>query len=132
MEATPIDIKDLAKYGTPLTSSRGVAGPVYTEYYSAGNDLRIKVYPDPQPEDTVVVSFIERPSAPNWTYFVSTSGAALYNPDALDHNNFLLHSSEENTLVIKILQLAGISIKDYQLAGAAAQQEAKKTQQENQ
>ena len=128
---TPFDIKDAPRYNTPLTKSSGIAGPRYYEYYAGDNTLRIKVNPYPTAADQVTVSYIEKPAPPSWTYFISSTGAALYNPDANDHQNFQLHASEENDLVIKILQLAGISIKDYQLAGAAAQQEAKKIQQEN-
>ena len=45
--------------------------------------------------------------------------------------DFELHSSEENKLVVKILQLAGISIKDNQLTATATQQEVKNIQLEN-
>ena len=128
---TPFDIKDIPRYSTPLTKASMLGGPRYYEYYTGANQMRIKINPYPTAEDQVTVSYIEKPMRPNWTYFISSTGAALYNPDASDHQNFQLHASEENELVIKILQLAGISIKDYQLAGAAAQQEAKKLQQEN-
>ena len=117
---------------SPLIKNAELAG--ITARYTlsqTGDANRLKVWPWSSDAE-IRISYIKKPTSPNWTYFVSASGAALYNPDALDHKNFLLHPSEENTLVIKILQLAGISIKDYQLAGAAAQQESKKTQQENQ
>ena len=40
--------------------------------------------------------------------------------------------SEETKLVVKILQLAGVGIKDYTLAQAATQKEISKIQQEKQ
>jgi|TARA_R110002167_G_scaffold24849_4_gene86939 hypothetical protein len=132
VEVEPIDINNMNRYATPLTKAAGISGPRYIEYQSSFDSHRIKVYPYPTSSDEITVSYIEKPITPNWTYFIGSTGAALYNPDANDHVNFQLHNSEENNLVIKILQLAGISIKDYQLAGAAAQQEAKKIQQENQ
>ena len=53
---------------------------------------------------------------------------ALYDP--AKSINFELHASEETTLVLKILQLAGVGIKDYNIVQAAGQEEVKKIQQE--
>ena len=44
--------------------------------------------------------------------------------------DFELHASEETELVIKILELAGISTRELQVYQIAAQEEAKNTQQE--
>ena len=57
---------------------------------------------------------------------------ALYNPDASDHQNFELDASEENKLVLKILQLAGVAIEDFNLTQMAAQKEASIIQQQKQ
>ena len=64
-----------------------------------------------------------------WAYVV-VNGYAQYNgPDSI---NFEVHPSEENNLVIKILQLSGVSIKDIGLYQVAAQEEVKDIQQEKQ
>tara|TARA_B100000902_G_scaffold395485_1_gene454167 strand:+ start:842 stop:1531 length:690 start_codon:yes stop_codon:yes gene_type:complete len=76
-------------------------------------------------------NIIRKPSKPNWTYLIS-GGNALYNHNNIHLQNFELHSSEENNLVVKILQLAGITIKDFNLTQAAAQEEVKNIQQEKQ
>ena len=61
-------------------------------------------------------NIIRKPITPNWTYLIDpTTKNALYNPNAMDHQNFELHLSEEGNLVIKILQFAGVSIKDVNL-----------------
>ena len=74
---------------------------------------------------------IRKPIPPNWTYLIDpTTKNALYNSDAADHRNFELHSSDENSLVIKILQLAGVNIKDYNLTQIAGQKEISTKQQE--
>ena len=75
---------------------------------------------------------IRKPRFPKWTYFISTNQTALYWPSAPDHQNFELHASEESELVIKILQLAGINMKDYNLAQIAGQKEISVKQQEKQ
>jgi len=56
----------------------------------------------------------------------------LYNGSASDLQNFELHKSEENNLIEKILQLAGISMKDYTLTQATGQKEINSIQQEKQ
>ena len=76
-------------------------------------------------------SYIIRPRKPNWSYFVHDQ-SALYNPDASDHQNFELDASEENKLVLKILQLAGVAIEDFNLTQMAAQKEASIIQQQKQ
>ena len=76
-------------------------------------------------------SYIKKPAKVNWTYVV-VGEKALSNPNASDYQDFELHVSEETKLVIKILQLAGITLKDpslYQIAGA---EDNKNIQQEKQ
>ena len=72
---------------------------------------------------------IEKPVTPEWAYVINGDNA-LYNPNL--SVNFQLHSSEENELVTKILSLAGVAIKDLQLAQVAVGKEASTTQQQKQ
>ncbi len=65
--------------------------------------------------------------AVNWGY-TEINGAALYN--STSSKDFQLHVSEEVGLVNKILQLAGVAIKDPVVAQTGAQQDAMKVQQE--
>ena len=60
---------------------------------------------------------------------VTVLDEALYN--ANNSQDFELHQSEETELVIKILELAGIEIKDPQVYQVAAAEEAQNIQQEN-
>ena len=77
--------------------------------------------------------YIIKPEKPNWTYLIdATTQNALYNPNASDHQDFELHVSEEPKLVIKILQLVGVNMKDYNLAQLAGQKEVSVKQQEKQ
>ena len=75
--------------------------------------------------------FIRTPATVNWTYVV-VGGKALYNGNANDAQNFELHPSEETELVLKILTLAGFTLKDAALYQAAAGEDMKNTQQEKQ
>jgi hypothetical protein len=69
---------------------------------------------------TLNCHFISRPTAVNWGY-TEINSVALYN--SASSINFDLHESEENTLVIKILALAGINIKDTELTQIAMAKE---------
>ena len=137
-EAEEVQPKELNTYlASPLTKSSSLAGPYYVKHYAnniyGDRDLRITIYPYPiaNDGDQILISYTERPISPNWTYSI-VNGNALYNPIATDYQTFELHSSEENKLVINILKLAGISIKDPQLAQMAGQEEMKKIQLEKQ
>tara|TARA_R100000951_G_C2585672_1_gene163348 strand:- start:538 stop:828 length:291 start_codon:yes stop_codon:yes gene_type:complete len=85
------------------------------------------MYDDPR--YTYNMNVVEKPNTPQWAYVISGENA-LFNPNG--SIDFELHSSEENKLVIKILALAGVAIKDVQLAQVAAGKEASITQQQKQ
>ena len=84
-----------------------------------------------QRNTNVFIDYVKIPGhgadAVNWGY-TEINGAALYN--AASSKNFQLHISEQVELVNKILQLAGIAIKDPSTYQAAAQEDAKQVQQE--
>jgi len=141
--ASEVQISDLKKYEeSPLaiwTKSR----PIYSKFSTSLKPMVIKIYPSvgsyTHPvsgnitTDSVKFSYIRKPKSPNWTYLISgTNASALYNPSDSNHKDFELHSSEEPNLVLKILQLAGISIKDLQLTGVVSQQEMRGIQLEKQ
>jgi len=75
------------------------------------------------------IVMIRRPNQVSWG-FTMVGGVAIYN-DGLS-TNFDLHPSEEADLVIKILTLAGITIKDQGLYDIGAQEDNKNIQQEKQ
>ena len=79
----------------------------------------------------VDITYVRKPKTPNWTYVIS-DGNALYNSNDSLHQDFELHDSESPSLVLKILQMAGVSIKDFNLTQVAAQSEASTVQQEKQ
>jgi len=73
--------------------------------------------------DDLTCNYIRRPSAVTWGY-TEINSVALYN--SASSIDFELHESEENTLVIKILALAGITIKNPELMQIAQQEESKR------
>ena len=78
----------------------------------------------------VSCDFIAVPKNPNWTYIV-VDEKALYNPDPnAGYLDFELHKSEQTELVNRILQLAGITLKDPSLYQTALAEENKTIQQQ--
>ncbi len=71
--------------------------------------------------------YIRIPSKVNWAYVVVNEKPLFNSTLSID---FELHDSEQKNLVVKILQLAGVGIKDYNIVQAAGQEEVKKIQQE--
>ena len=120
---------------SPLTAPT-VSRPIY---YQRGN--RIVMNPDSRnPEflsiyngiyQTVNIGYIRKPNKANWAYVI-VGDKAMYNPSASDHANFDLHASEETKLVVKILGLAGVTLKDPSLYQVAAAEDNKNIQQEKQ
>jgi len=109
--------EEQAKYNSPLTKPFFIA-PLY---YILGNFVNVK------PDGEVQFSYYRKLSAPNWGYVIVGEKPLYASGRSTD---FDLHRSEQKNLVIKILQLAGISIKDYNIAQASAQKELSVKQQE--
>ena len=100
--------------------------------YHENSDGSISVYAESAATTPITsgvsVEVIAAPPTPvNWAYVV-VNEKALY--DSSTSTDFNLHRSEETNLVVKILELAGITIKDPQLYPIAAQEEAQNVQQE--
>ena len=79
----------------------------------------VKVFSTPSITVNVSASYTKKPSKVEWGYVV-TNEQALYN--ASSSNDFELHVSEEITLVMKILGLAGIVIQRQELMALGQQQ----------
>jgi len=95
------------------------------------SERTIQIYPLSITSGTVVCNYISRPATVRWTYIVNSSNSrALFDANS-ETQHFELHQSEETELVVKILELAGITIKDPQLYQVAATEEAQNVQQEN-
>ena len=75
----------------------------------------------------VFAEVVRRPNRAEWGYNV-VAEKALYN--ASSTTDFELHESEENNIVVRILELAGVTINKSELVAWSAQQEGKEIQQQ--
>ena len=79
------------------------------------------------PSGGITINYIRKPDEVKWAYTV-VQGTPIYN--GTNSVNFELHPSDEVELVVKILELAGIAIKDNSLYQIAAQEDVEDIQQE--
>ena len=107
---------------SPLTKHT-LARPVYYQ-----KDVRLIVNPT-DIVNGITIYYIKQPTKVKWSSYTIGAGETYDSTNSVD---FELHPSEETKLVIKILGLAGITLKDpglYQIAGA---EDNKNIQQEKQ
>ena len=115
-EATLFNLSPLAR---PTTSNLA---------YVRSSDTSITIYPTTLgASSTVTYNYIKKPTTVAWGYAV-VLGNALYN--STNSTDFELHPSEENTLVMKILELAGIAMNKPEITQIAMNKNAQETQQE--
>mgnify|MGYP000385445702 CR=1 FL=1 len=60
----------------------------------------------------IICQYIRYPYAPNWTYLETSGQDPIFNPSAADYQDFELPQSDEPNLVAKILQYAGVEIRE--------------------
>ena len=115
------EVVELSKKEVLLTENNPLtkATTNRTVYVREASDT-IKLYPTPAGTTSAPISFeiqfFKKPTSPSWGYVV-VSDKALYNSS--NSTNFELHASEEETLVGRILELAGIAINRPDLHQAA-------------
>lgn len=73
----------------------------------------VTLYPDSAKD--VEVQYIRYPKDPKWTYVSLSQGEPVFDQSALDYQDFELPLSDQVNLVNKILQYAGMSIREVPL-----------------
>jgi hypothetical protein len=106
------------------------AYPVYTlldNDGTTGSRSNLMVYPITLTAN-IYINYLRYPKEPKWTYN-TFSGDPLFNPSALDYQDFELPMSDFSDLVVKILQYAGVSIREQEVIAAAKAEELQEIQQ---
>ena len=88
-----------------------------------------KVYPTTLTLSNIKATYIRKPKQPNWTYQV-IGGNPLFNPTAVDYQDFELPGSMFSDLVIKILGYAGVEIREADIIQVSQGMEANNNNQE--
>jgi len=106
---------------SPLTKPKNTR-PVYTS-----DAVGVNVYGATELTSAVTCNYIKKPTTVKWAYQI-VFNEPLY--DATNSVNFELTPAEEPELIIKILELAGILIKDINLYNVFSGEEMETIQQE--
>jgi hypothetical protein len=116
IEVTELTKKDIAyTQNNPLlraTTNR----MVYVREQFDGTNHVVTIYPTPTVDTVFDIHYYRTPNAPSWGYVVVNNKALYNNGTSVD---FELHVSEEEALVNRILELAGLTIRNEELAQAA-------------
>tara|TARA_R110000803_G_scaffold56959_4_gene114692 strand:- start:22348 stop:23304 length:957 start_codon:yes stop_codon:yes gene_type:complete len=98
--------------------------PAYTT-----EDTSLTVYPDTiTAVGRVSSQYIRYPKAPKWTYIDLLNGEPAFDASASDYQDFEVPLDDEVNLILKILQYAGVSIREADVYSFAQSEE----QQDNQ
>jgi hypothetical protein len=122
VEIEHINQNELNKYiNSPLTAPT-TTRPIYIKT----SETAIQVYPTTI-TSAVTCNYIAKPASVSWNY-TTVLGEPLYN--AANSTNFELHESEETELVLKVLELAGVTIKSPDLYQLSDKEDIEDIQQE--
>lgn len=108
-----------------LSSNLTSPSTLYPAYTIEGDN--ISVYPTTI-SSNIKAQYIRYPRDPKWTYTNFAGGEPLFNQSASDYQDFELPLTDEPLLVAKILQFAGISIREGDLFSFGMSEEAKNQQ----
>jgi len=98
--------------------------PSYTQNAASAKIYPITIYNQVQ----IISQYIRYPFAPNWTYLETSGQDPIFNPSDPLYQNFELPQSDEPNLVAKILQYAGVEIREGDVVTFAQSEEALDTQ----
>lgn len=112
-----------------------ISYPVYTmDSPNIGvSDTMINLYPvilnSASQSGFVTAQYIRYPLDPVWTYSSLSNGDPVFNPNpAIGYQDFELPEAYEADLVLKILQYAGVSIRETEVVQAAKTEELQNIQ----
>jgi len=113
-----------------LTNSNLTAPTTTYPAYVLGGNI-VTVYPTTiRGISDIKSQYIRYPLDPKWTFSSLPNGEPLFDITALDYQDFELPDSDEPNLINKILQYAGVSIRELEVYKVAAQEELENTQEE--
>ena len=101
----------------------------YPSYTS--EEATLQVYPNTiSTAGRIIAQYYRYPKSPNWTYIELANGEPIFNQSDAQYQDFEIPLDDENNLTMKILQYAGVSIREPEVFNFASNQEGKEKQQE--
>lgn len=115
VEVTRVNSHELKRYLQHPLSYPTLSRPIYMHASSwftnntNTHNLHIDIFPQFDENTEFRLEYWRKPKTPNWGYVI-VNKKPLYNFNITKH--FELHPAEEERLVMRILQLAGITLED--------------------
>ncbi len=123
-EAEKVTNTKITMLNNSLLTKPTLTYPAYIQDATRG-----KIYPITiNKQGQIVSQYIRYPFEPNWTYLDTSGQDPIYNPSDALHQDFELPLSDEPNLVAKILQYAGVEIREGDVVTFAQGEESLDTQ----
>jgi hypothetical protein len=100
---------------------------LYPAYTQEGNVLTVYPATINLPNE-VEANYFRYPKDPKWTYVTLANGEPIFNQSQSDYQDFEVPIEDEIKLVSKILQYAGISIREIEVVQFGGNEEQKQSQ----
>lgn len=124
-EAEKVNHSKITMLNTSLLTAPTETYPAYVQEGSI-----MTVYPDTiNLPNEVDAQYFRYPKDPKWTYITLASGEPVFDQSQPDYQDFEIPIEDEYKLVLKILQYAGISIREITPVQFGAAQEQQQQQQ---
>ena len=111
---------------TMLNNSNLTAPTVYMPAY-VDRESSVTVYPSTITSG-VTALYVRLPEDPKWTYYTDMNGNPVFDSSNPQYNDFELPKEYETELVIKILQKAGVTLREPDIINVSNNEEAKNMQ----
>ena len=107
-EAEQVNHSKITMLNKSMLTAPNITFPAYTQEGSV-----LTLYPDTVSTiGRVVCQYIRYPKDPKWTYVSLTGGEPIFDQSQSDYQDFELPPDDVNNLVARILQYAGMSIRE--------------------
>lgn len=112
-EAEPVTHSRITMLANSNLTAPSAQYPAYTIDNPAAGQV-ITLYPTATAyvQGDVVAQYIRYPFDPKWTYITLANGEPVFNQSSTDYQDFEVPIDDETRLVYKILQMAGMSIRE--------------------
>ena len=125
-EAEKVTHTKITMLNNSLLTRPNLSYPAYVQ-----NAALVEIFPNTVDGVGQLVSqYIRFPYVPKWTYVTLTNGEPAFDESAIDYQDFELPNDDEVNLVMKILEYAGMSIREIAAVQYANSEEAASNQQE--
>ena len=125
-EAEKVTHSKITMLNNSLLTKPNLSYPAYTQ-----EGLVAQAYPKTiNNEGQLICQYIRFPFTPKWTFVQLTNGEPAFDASQPDYQDFELPNDDEVNLVNKILQYAGMSIREIAVAQFAGAEEQANNQEE--